>query len=314
MIEYVFNKFVCFGEDGLARISDLIYGRPKGVVEIVEAVIDGPPENYIQRVVDNTSSLWPYQSPEPQFQDGRVLVEEIPDLARRMTFRLPTYGELHSVIFDVDVQLYVWRSKFLAWMTSLTTRTPKLPLPSAKHLGALVLTGALVGLGYHLVRSCAYSHSQRWLHGTAVVEGHRVPARQALEDQIEARLDGDSGLVDNIKLLVKTRLVEWGIAERQRLASAHNYGSSLFDQQRRVRAIFENVAFGEDFIFGCLSTLGDFRTLSRGELYIQLNRHLQGFIKARLDTPAPLTIEEIGNLRAATDFVCGDHLQIQVSR
>ncbi len=132
--------------------------------------------------------------------------------------------------------------------------------------------------------------------------------------QREQYLDGDLGLVDNLRMITRPRVVRWAKAWRARMAAGSRYGDDLFEAQRMLRACFEVHGFvGEEFITGCISSLGDFRALARGELYIQLNRHLLGFIKSR-PQGFELEMEQIIALRAAVDMACGDHVQVQISR
>lgn len=320
MIETTFNA--CWNLYGSLRTSvdRMIHGTVVGPAEIIEAVAKGPQETRLSKIVGKTINLWPYQAEEPQFQDGRVLVDEILLPAVTSALRMPTFKEIHSVVFDLDVSLYVWKMKCLNFIKSagcpwVDTLKGGLPSRSSVCLAAAVLI--LTGACYVSVRSKVYGASQRLLHGAVVLPGvvpHVVEAVDALEQEVEQHLDGDASLFQSVRLIIKTRLAAWGLEERERILRKLNYGPSLYDQQRRMRVIMSRVAHGEDFIHGCLSTLGDFRVLSRGELYIQLNRHLLGFVRAKADSPFPLAIEEIMHLRAAVDFVCGDHIQIQVSR
>lgn len=130
-------------------------------------------------------------------------------------------------------------------------------------------------------------------------------------------LNGDLGLAGNIRMIAQPAMVNWAMKMRDRLARRTKYGTDLYTAQRELRIAFERATeydVGTEFIHGCISSLGNFTLLSKGELWIQLNRHLQAFIRARAADHNPLTVADIGGLRASMDFVCGDHVQVQISR
>jgi hypothetical protein len=310
--------------DAVTKLVTWFKPPPKlEVADIARAIAKGRDETgYSEKVMN----LWPLRAIDnPQPAEGRVLVDEMVVFTPlTSTPRLPTYNEALFATIDADARLYIWRHKGEQLIRSLfssmkvSTLAAYSRLPSRGMLvGGGLLAVTTLGAAYLLrayIRHRIYGYAQRSLHGTSVLDGQRVENHVAVNDRVEAALNGDVTLISNIKINFHTKLIEWGIRERQKMAETLNYGKGLYEQQRRVRAVFELVEFGEDFILGCLSTLGDHRVLSRGELYIQLNRHLNGFIKAKQDSPIPLTIQQIGHLRAAMDMVCGDHVQVQVSR
>lgn len=138
-----------------------------------------------------------------------------------------------------------------------------------------------------------------------------------LEDQRYDFVNGDGTLIENIRMMAQPALINWAKKARESLLRKTSYGHDLYHAQRTLRIAFERATegdAGEEFIHGCISSLGNFTTLSRGELWIQLNRHLQAFVRMRAQTDDPLSIHDIGGMRAAADLVCGDHIQVQISR
>lgn len=170
-----------------------------------------------------------------------------------------------------------------------------------------VLLAGLGAIAFSWVSHLAYSSCQRAYHNHL----------DRLEEGRQTVLDGDGTLVQNILAMPTAALVRWSQRSRGRWAKATRLGDDLFHYQLSIRAIYGRVARGDDFIEGCISSMGDIRGLSRGELYIQLNRHLNAFIKTQADPRGaanPLAYDEILALRAATDVVCGDHITVQISR
>ncbi len=298
----------------------------------------------VQTCSEKIMGQWPWinQAP-PQPVDGRVLVDEIVAFSTPTpTLRLPTAWELHSAAITADFQLYIMRHKAWADLKSLLphftlgpptresvfSAVKALLTPSSRTIncvGALAFGTLWTVMMYYGLKHHFYCRAQKMIGGTVTTDTalpgqfpriQVIPAAEHFDDQVEDALNGDLSLYNKIRLLAKSRLMEWALWERKKIAEDTNYGKSLYHQQQRLRRVFGRVDYGEDFLHGCLSTLGDHRTLSPGELYIQLNRHLNGYIKAMQDRPnqPPLTTQEIQDLRAAMDIACGDHVQVQVSR
>ncbi len=126
-------------------------------------------------------------------------------------------------------------------------------------------------------------------------------------------LEGDAGLLDNVKLITNTSIMRWASRQRQEWARKTNTATDLYDYHKRIIAVYSRLNL-DDFAHSVLSSLGDTRTLTRGELYTQLNRHTQAHIKRMLDDETPLTHAQVLDLRMAMDMVCMDHVQVQISR
>ncbi len=155
----------------------------------------------------------------------------------------------------------------------------------------------------YMVRADIYSYGQRML-------GNRLPEVEELK--IEC-LDGDAGLLANVKLIANTSIMRWANRQRQHWAKRCNTAVDLYDYHKRILSVYGHLDL-DDFAHSVLSSLGDTRTLARGELYIQLNRHTQAHIKKMIDDGTPLTNRRVLDMRMAMDMVCMDHVQVQISR
>ncbi len=203
---------------------------------------------------------------------------------------------------------YWFANKYNILKWNIQQRFPTLCVPPMPSKGVIV-AGAII-LAFTAV---TVYNVKTWVYRY----GTRETQRQILlgdEGAAENYLNGDAGLINNIKFCFSTKAQQYALAVRRTYLPSIRRGEELFDYQAQIDSMFADTENGPEFWAGILSSMGDFRTLSRGEMRIQLNRHLKGFITSRLDARNPLTPEQIHALNAVILLICGQHVTVQVSR